>query len=163
MPPKGWKSVKLESALMAATEWKRRFFEEAEYESVLSLVQAAARGGMATPYVEAFLALGHRKRKRHSIADVLLGLQEHPTPKWVTRVSSGLWLVYSTERNMWKDSADAESTDLAQSSRRQRELICGTGLVNKRRPSLKGRAQKARLEGTTLMAGSFCRQFSIAV
>ena len=154
MPPKGWKTQKYEKSLLEATEWKRQFFETTDFDSLQALVEAAAWGGSATPYVEAFLALGHRPERRHNCTELLLGLQEHPPPKWVARVASALWLVYNTEKNTWKAQDRDEPTELALSTRRQRTLFRGTGLVNKRRKSLKGRAAAARLEAVNLIQSS---------
>ena len=79
-PKKGSKEAKLRPTVMQAVEWKRLFFESAEFETVEQLVQAAAAGELAETYVEAVLALGHRPRRRHSVAELVTNLHPEGRP-----------------------------------------------------------------------------------
>ena len=146
MPAKGWKLLKTEGSLALACDWKRLFFQEHRFESVEALVSDAAGGGHSRPYVEAFLQLGHRPRKRRTVTELAAAVSgsEGERPHWVQAAASGLWLVYTTERNMWKDEIEEEATELAQASRPQRKLLRGTGMVKLRRPGRHSTAEKRR-------------------
>ena len=154
MPPKGWKAAKLESSLSEAAEWKKLFFASKQFDRVEDLLAAAGRGEMAKVYVEAFLELGHRPRKRRTISDVVFASQQEVRPHWLVTLLSSLWLVYSTERNTWKEVAAEEATELANATRTQRQLLRGTGMVRLRRPNMKKTADKRRAEVLAACGGA---------
>lgn len=144
MPPKSWKAQKLVHSLEGACEWKRMFFERHRFEDVNALVMSAAAGDMALRYVQAYLDLAHRKRRRHTVTDLYHGLNNSLAPRWVPVALSGLWILYSTERNMWKSANVEDVTEFAQSTRTQRAALAGLGWVTRRPVALSKRAAKLR-------------------
>lgn len=136
--------AKLEPSLLDAIAWKRLFFERHSYPDVESLVAAAASGGEATAYIQAILDLGHIKRRRRTVSDLYVALRESTRPHWVHQFLSALWVLYSTERRLWKREKQDDALELATATRAQRGLLCGTGLVAKRLRPLKERAETQR-------------------
>lgn len=153
MPPKGWKSAKLVHSLLDAAEWKRLFFDRHEYLNVEELVDAAGRGGMAQEYLEAFVHLGHRPRKRRTVTDIVMAHQRGEKPHWLEKVLSGLWLLYCTERTMWKDAGGEETSELTTATRSQRHALRGTGWVRLRRPKVLELAERRRSEALQAASG----------
>ena len=129
-----------------STEWKRLFFWGHEYKSVEALVQDAGRGGSAHIYVESFLSLGHRPRKRRTVTDLVLAMAQSAGQHWVNSVTSGLWLVYCAERTMWKSGPVDESADMVVATRAQRQLVRGSGWTTLRRKSVRTVAARNRAE-----------------
>ena len=152
MPPKGWKTAKLAGSVKSAAEWKRLFFAQHKFDDVDELIAAAGRGGMAQTYVEGFVALGHRERKRHTVTDIIMAHQGEK-PHWLRGLLSGLWLVYSAERTMWKDAGGEETVEMSMTSRSQRDAIRGTGWVKLRRPRVVELAQRRRDEALAAASG----------
>ena len=132
--------------MAGATEWKRLFFSGHEYQSVEALVQDAGRGGSAQIYVESFLSLGHRPRKRRTVTDLVLATAQSAGQHWVRTVTSGLWLAYCAERTMWKSGSVDECADLVVATRSQRQLVRGSGWTTLRRKSVWTVAARNRAE-----------------
>jgi hypothetical protein len=126
------------------SEWKRLFFAGREFKRVEDLVLAAARGENAQAYVEAFLSLGHRPRRRRTVTDIVMAMSQESGQHWVKQVLSGLWLVYSAERTMWKSGPVEETSDMVMATRGQRELMRGSGWSTLRRKSVRKVAERNR-------------------
>jgi hypothetical protein len=69
-PKAGSKLNKNAGVLMQAACWKRQFFSSQKFDTVEELVREAATGGAAGKCVEAFLQLGHRDWKRHTVDEL---------------------------------------------------------------------------------------------
>ena len=156
MPPKDWKARKLEPSVAESTEWKRLFFGKVSYESVDELVSAAAAGGMAETYVTSFLQLPHHRKRRRTVSDLVSAMRSDSKPHWVTKVQSGLWLLYSTERTMWKWEDQEEDAAMTTATRQQRAVFQGSGLTKVRRQSLTKRAGEMRADAVAAASGGSC-------
>ena len=157
MPPKDWKRRATEPSLMQACSWKRLFFSSRQYHTPEALVEAAVMGDMPKQYVESLLQLGHRPRRRRTLTEVSQAIAAEPRPNWLTGLMSSIWLIYSSELNLWKMQYFEESAEVGVVSKRQRQLLRGTGWMKVKRPNLKISAEKRREEARTSCSGRvFC-------
>jgi hypothetical protein len=145
MPPKDWKLRVYRGALLEAAEWKRSWFARETYGTVQELVKAAAQGRYARWYVEAFMGLRERRERRRNLTDLYRAVTDGTDDHWSRGTLSALWLLYCTERNTWRRSTEEEGAHLVNSTRQQREVLRGAGLVRSfRRAPLAKRAQTMR-------------------
>lgn len=130
----------------AITTWKRRFLNSHKFTSVEDLLDASADpDNDAHTYVNMALQLRFKAANRKTIEQLhelrrVGATDDH----WVKKFAASLWMLYSVERELCMHVPVKDERGFEMMTKRQRQMMSGTGVVRKRREPLKKQAKVAR-------------------
>ena len=134
----------MDVSFQRVVEWKRRFLYESKYTSVEQLLDDAENGGPASEYVTMALNLRRKACNRKSLNDLIELRRVVASSNWLKKFSQTLWILYCAESELCDHRVVIDEGGLETTTKAQRKVLAGTGLVRARRETVKKRVERAR-------------------
>ena len=135
----------MSSDFQGVVEWKRRFLYSTKYTSVDELLDDAEEDGPARTYVAMALGLRRKAANRKTIDELIRLRRVVAGNNWLKKFSQTLWIVYNAERELCDHRVVIDESGMESTTKRQRNVLAGTGLVRARREPMEKRVDRAKL------------------